>query len=314
MTLANLDGASVSGAAEKLKGILAEPSEPTQPQGESPTQASQPESINEQREQETQQNKEPVSDTEAPSRRRKAKLGDREIEFEVLTDDVDLDLIPKGLMMENDYRQKTMSLSDEKKAFDAHKSEFDAKLAELTDMVMFEADNLESDEMKELKEVDPNSYWEKFDEVKSKAEKLKAYKDARDKELMTQQMTQQQKAVEAEVAKYTQLIPEWLDETQKTKDVEKMVSFLGNSGFTEQEVGSIYDARIMSIVRKAALYDEISSQNIEAKRVQSVPKSSRPSSTTQKAEKTAHQKSMERLRQTGKLDDALAAIRNLLGG
>lgn len=307
MTLANLDGASVSGAAEKLKGILAEPSEPTQPQGESPKQASQPEPINEQRVQETQQN---VSDTEAPSRRRKAKLGDREIEFEVLTDDVDLDLIPKGLMMENDYRQKTMSLSDEKKAFDAQKSEFDAKLAELTDMVMFGADNLESDEMKELKEVDPNSYWEKFDEVKSKAEKLKAYKDARDKELMTQQ----QKAVEAEVAKYTQLIPEWLDETQKTKDVEKMVSFLGNSGFTEQEVGSIYDARIMSIVRKAALYDEISSQNIEAKRVQSVPKSSRPSSTTQKAEKTAQQKSMERLRQTGKLDDASAAIRNLLGG
>ena len=307
MTLANLDGASVSGAAEKLKGILAEPSEPTQPQGESPKQASQPEPINEQTEQETPQQ---VSDTDTPSRRRKAKLGDREIEFEVLTDDVDLDLIPKGLMMENDYRQKTMSLSDEKKAFDAQKSEFDAKLAELTDMVMFEADNLESDEMKELKEVDPNSYWEKFDEVKSKAEKLKAYKDARDKELITQQ----QKAVEAEVAKYTQLIPEWLDETQKTKDVEKMVSFLGNSGFTEQEVGSIYDARIMSIVRKAALYDDISSQNIEAKRVQSVPKSARPSSTTQKAEKTAQQKSMERLRQTGKLDDASAAIRNLLGG
>ena len=298
-------GASINDAVNKLKSILAEPSEPTQQENAQPEAKQEP--INESQAQETQPS---VSDTKAPSRRRKAKLGDREIEFEVLTEDVDLDLIPKGLMMENDYRQKTMSLSDERKAFEAKKSEFDTALADLQDMVMMKADQLESDEMKELKELDPDQYWKKFEDVKSQAEKLKAFKDKRDAELLEQQNS----LVQSELAKYTDIIPEWLDDSVKAKDVQSMVSFLSKSGFSEQEIGGLYDSRMMSVVRKAALYDQLSSKNLESKRVQSPPKSSKPASTTQAQEKTAKQKSFDRLKKTGKMSDAQAAIKNLILG
>lgn len=308
MSIANpQQGASISDAVSKLKGILSEPSEPTDSQPVEAQSTPEPKS----QEPETQpQNESKVSDTEAPSRRRKAKLGEREIEFEVLTDDVDLDLIPKGLMMENDYRQKTMSLADEKKAFDAKKSEFDQALADLQDSVMMKADALESDEMKELKELDPDQYWKKFDDVRNQAEKLKGYKEKREAELMKQQ----QELVNQEVARYTEVIPEWLDDNVKSKDVQTMVNFLGKTGFNEQEIGSLYDSRMMAVVRKAALYDEISSKNIESKRVQNVPKSSKPAAATQAAEKTSQQKSFDRLKKTGRLDDASAAIKNLILG
>jgi len=307
MSIANQPngGASINDAVNKLKSILAEPSEPTQQENAQPEAKQEP--INESQAQETQPS---VSDTKAPSRRRKAKLGDREIEFEVLTEDVDLDLIPKGLMMENDYRQKTMSLSDEKKAFEAKKSEFDSALADLQDMVMMKANQLESDEMKELKELDPDQYWKKFEDVKSQAEKLKAFKDKRDAELLEQQNS----LVQSELAKYTDIIPEWLDDSVKAKDVQSMVSFLSKSGFSEQEIGGLYDSRMMSVVRKAALYDQLSSKNLESKRVQSPPKSSKPASTTQAQEKTAKQKSFDRLKKTGKMSDAQAAIKNLILG
>jgi hypothetical protein len=305
MSIANPQGASISEAVSKLKGILAEPSEPTTEQNAQP-EAKQ-EQINQAKEPETQSK---TSDTEAPSRRRKAKLGDREIEFEVLTDDVDLDLIPKGLMMESDYRQKTMSLADERKAFEANKSEFDTKLAELQDLVLMEADNLESEEMKQLKEYDPDQYWKQFDQLKGKAERLKEYKSKRDAELLEQQ----QKLFEAETAKYTQLIPEWLDESVKQSDAKMIIDSLSKIGFSQDEIGGLYDSRMIAIARKAALYDQIQKQNIEAKRVKPVPKSSKPAATTEAAEKTHGQKSMDRLRKTGKLGDAQAAIRNLILG
>ena len=213
MDLANQSGASsIEGAVQKLNGLLSEPSKPTESK-DNPAPEAKQEPINESNAQET-----PVeqSDTDKPSRRRKAKLGEREIEFEVLTDDVDLDLIPKGLMMENDYRQKTMSLADERKAFEANKSDYDKALAELNDIVMMNAKKLDSDEMKELKELNPDQYWKEFEEVKTKADKLKSFKEKRDKELLAEQ----QKAMDAEVNKYSQIIPEWLDESVKTKDVE----------------------------------------------------------------------------------------------
>jgi hypothetical protein len=303
MSIANPQGASISDAVSKLKGILSEPSEPTDSQQPEAKQ----EPINQAKEPETQSK---TSDTDTPSRRRKAKLGDREIEFEVLTEDVDLDLIPKGLMMESDYRQKTMSLADERKAFEANKSEFDTKLAELQDLVLMEADNLESEEMKQLKEYDPDQYWKQFDQLKGKAERLKEYKAKRDAELLEQQ----QKLFEAETAKYTQLIPEWLDESVKQSDAKMIIDSLSKIGFSQDEIGGLYDSRMIAIARKAALYDQIQKQNIEAKRVKPVPKSAKPSATTEAAEKTQSQKSMDRLRQTGKLGDAQAAIRNLILG
>ena len=152
MNLANQpSGASINEAASKIKGILSEPPQPT----DSPKQETNPGPLSTETKPDPQPKKQAeVSDTEVKSRRRKAKLGDKEIEFDVITEDVDLDLIPKGLMMENDYRQKTMSLADERKAFESSKSEFDAALAELQDMVVVNANALESDEMKELKELD----------------------------------------------------------------------------------------------------------------------------------------------------------------
>ena len=303
MSLANLPGASVASAAERLKGVLSEPSEPTDSQ---PVEQSTQEPQSEAKQPETLEN----SDTEAPSRRRKAKLGDKEIEFEILSDDIDPDLVPKGLMMENDYRQKTMSLSEEKKALESKKSEMDGQLQELSDLLMLEAEQLDSEQMKELKELDPDKYWQKFDETKSKAEKFKQLKEQRDSELLEQQ----KQVVQHEVERYTQVIPEWLDESTKTKDVEKMVGFLTNNGFNQDEIASVYDARTMSIIRKAALFDEISKTDIAAKRVQTAPKSAKPAATTGTTDKTARQKSMDRLKKTGKVNDAQAAIKNLILG
>jgi hypothetical protein len=271
---------SFNDAVNKLNGILSEPSQPTAPNGNPAPEANQG-LVGESSEAETHKLN---ADTQGESQ------GDTK--------------------QESDYQKKMSSLNEERKAFESQKSEFDTKLNELTDLVMSNAQDLESDEMKELKELDPTEYWKKFEAVKSQAEKLKSYREQRDSELADQYS----KLVQSEQTKYAEVIPEWLDDKAKSSDIQMMGAYLKKTGFSDQEIGSIYDSRHLATIRKAALYDQITakSKDIQSKRVKEPPKSATPSSTNQAQEKTRRQKSMDRLKQTGKLNDATAAIKDIL--
>jgi len=217
-------------------------------------------------------------DTETPSRRVKAKLDGREIEFDVVTEDVDLDLIPKGLMMEKSYRQKTMEHADNVREFEAKKSEFDSALAQLYDQIEYEAKQLESDEMKELKELDPDEFERKRLNVEKKVSLFKQHQEQRNQEILAQQ----QELARQEMAKLPEIIPEWMDDKVMQQDTQKISSMLKDTyGFNDQEIGSIVDSRVISIARKAALYDEIQAASLETNRKQKIPKSSKSNSTAQ---------------------------------
>lgn len=304
MTLANPQGASISEARNKLSGILSE-----RPQ-EAPTE---PQKAEEPAEKSIGDSETPDSDTGDNPRRFKAKLGEKDIEFEVLTDDVDFDQLPKGLMMESDYRKKTMSLAEERKAFESKQAEVSKKITDLEDMLMYEAKWLEGDEAKQLREVDSDAYLDKYEKLKSKAEKLKRYKDEQQEE----SSKKLEEKVKAEIEKYTDVIPEWLDHNSKNDDLLKMEKTLSKAGFSEDDLKSFWgiDHRLMSLFRKASLYDAIQSQQIDKKRVKDVPKSTKPSSTSSgEVEKTVLQKKLEKARSSGKIRDAQAAIKDILGG
>ena len=116
------------------------------------------------------------------------------------------------------------------------------------------------------------------------------------------------------MAKYTQVIPEWLDESVKAEDTSKMVKFLDKAGFSSEEIGSIYDSRIMSIVRKATLFDEIASTNLEEKRVTTAPKSMSATNTAPSKEDSRLQKVRDRAKKSGKVKDVAELIREMAGG
>lgn len=291
----------INEATNQIRAML-EPSEPTD------SANAQPEA--QQYDDETGADTLENSDTPPPSRRRKAKLGDREVELEILTEDVDPDEIVKGIMMENDYRQKTMSLADERRYLDAQKGQLDTVLADLQDQIMMDASELESEEMRELKEIDPTSYWEKFEAVKKRAEKFKQYREQRNYELQQQQQIMAQQ----EMARYTDVIPEWLNEEVKAADLKNMAMTMAAAGFSDAEMQNIWDSRHINLLRKAALYDQIKSQNLEEKRVKKQTKSVAPSSNLPPDGRTKKGKAMDRLKKTGKVTDAQKAIQNILFG
>ena len=227
---------------------------------------------------ETPQGENPQGDTQTPSRRVKAQLDGREVEFDVVTKDVDLDIVPKGIMMEKDYRKKTAEHAENVRAFEAKQSEFDGALAALYDQIEYEAKQLESDEMKELKEVDPDEFERKRLAIERNVSKFKQYQENRNQELISQQ----QELAKQERAKLPEMIPEWMDDKVMQQETLKISTMLKNTyGFKDQEIGGIYDSRVISIARKAALYDEIQTASLENNRKQKVPKSSKSNSTAE---------------------------------
>jgi len=286
--------------AERLKGILSEPTKPTDSQAEAkePAEQSKPEA-------ETLE-----SDTKAESKRRKAKLGDIEVEFEIFSDDIDPEIFEKSLMMESDYRKKTMSLSDEKKALESQKAELDAIFSDAKALIEFEADQLASDELKELRESDPDEYLNRIESTKKKAEKYNDWKSKRDKDLLDKQ----QKDVEQELARLTQVIPEFLDDGKKQEGLTKAAKWLQTKGFSESYISSVYKPEEIEAFYKAAMYDEIMSQDLSKKRVKSAPKTLKSEPNVDDSQKKSeYQQLRDNLKKSGHRNDAQAAIKKLLG-
>ena len=294
----------VNGAAARLKSmLLSEQDKPT----DTPKPDGEAQAANSHSQAETPSDD---GDTKPADRRFKAKLGDKDVEFELLSDDFDLSEVPKALMMEADYRKKTSEVSQSRKEIEAQKAEIDKKLGELAQSLEFEVTNFDSPEMIEMKEQDPEQYWSHVDKVKTKAQQYRDWQQKR----IDESQAEQRKVIEKEMAKYSESIPEWLDDGVKKSDMQKMGKTLLQSGFNEQEIGAFYDHRLMSLIRKAALYDELKSQNLEAKRVVKAPKSVTPSGKQTESDqaKSAQQKSRDRLKQTGRISDAQAAIKQII--
>lgn len=222
---------------------------------------------------------EPVEATPELTRRVTTELDGREIELEVITDDVDLDLIPKSLMMEKAFRQKTMSLADDRRALEEKVNTLDQKLLELSEQIQYDMYLLESDEMKKLKEYDPDEFEKERLKVEKKLSKFKSFQEERGKEILDQQNALKK----ADREKIPDLIPEWLDEKVAKEDYKKISSYLVSYGIKEDEVDGVLDnsgSVTLATLRKAALYDEIQSAPVEKNVSRKAPKTSTPNSTS----------------------------------
>lgn len=292
MTLANLPGAN-RGLESKLEAILEGNSEPARPtESQEPEMAAAEEPVNNVKtEAETQ-----LSDTEPKSRRLTTKLGDREVEYEILSDisDEDAEVLRLGSMMEQDYRTKTMDLSKERKKLESEAEKLNGKVAELEGILSYDANWLESDEAKELREDDPDSYLTRIDSIKRKAEVYQKFKA----EQQEKAQEKYQEQIQGEIAKYSQVIPDWLDESKRDSDLLQIEKTLSGAGFDKEFIGSVWgmDHRFMSLLRKAALFDLVQSKNLKVKETVKKQKSLSPEAKQDPKVKTKTQKVKEDFR------------------
>lgn len=293
------DGTSVNAAAQKLRGILSEQTQPTD----------SPQAPEEAAETSTAEAETPAGDTETNPRRVKAKLDDIDVEFEILTEGVNPELIPKGLMMESDYRKKTMSLAEERKALEAEKGKIAEKMSDLEAVLSIELDALNGEEGEELKKYDPEEYLKRVDAAQKKHDRLSKYKA----EKAESKAAKKQKRIDENVSKWAEAVPEWLDQDVMKKDLEESANMLIDAGYTKEELSEFYDYRLMGVLRKAAMFDKMKKSDVSSKKVKTPPKSlsgGAKNITANPREEFERKKSA--LKSSGKLKDAQEALKLML--
>lgn len=294
---ANPSGATdIGGAVNRLSTLFA-----TEPEGQ-PTDAEVVQDAPETEEVEVKADT-PEGDTQPETETYKVKVGDEEKE-------VTIEELRKGYMMESDYRQKTSEVAERRKASEAKELELDQRLAATEVMLDVDLKAMQSQEMLDLKENDPEAYLQKFESVQKRYQAFQGEHQKRQSE----KQALHNELIKKELELLDTAIPEWLDEEVKAKEANDLTKRWSEMGYSAEEINGFVDHRRIVESRKAMLYDKLMSQDLSSKEVKAPPKAQQPGTATAGEDRVDQRiKDMRgKLRKTGKVQDAAKLFRSLM--
>lgn len=247
--------------------------------------------------------------------------------LEVDGEETTVEELRNGYLRQKDYTRKTQELADNRKAMQAELAELDRERAEYAQLLPAMAERIEQAAEQEpdwdkLYDTDPTMaakaerQWRKQQDerqaqlqaVKAEQERMRQIAEHKNQQLQ-QQYLQQQREILPEV------IPEWRDRKVAAAEATQIRDFLLGEGFTEQDVGGMTNATLVKLARKAMLYDrgENRANQVKAKPKKPATKTLKSGSraTQPKRASPAHE-AQKRARQTGRVQDAAAAIKAIL--
>lgn len=231
--------------------------------------------------------------------------------------EVSLDELKSGYSMEADYRQKTAKLAEQSRALEAERQTYKQQLDALVPQLQKAAASKWSTvDWQSLAKSDPARYVELQAEYHAEMSRL-ATANAEHRRLKEADDKARAEQFREFVAGQERLLVEKmpvLKDPEKAKAVKQEISkYLSENGFTEQEIGGVADHRAVNLAWKAMQYDKAVAAKkaaiqkaAPAKPVQR-PGVARPARTD--ADRVAE--ASNRLKKTGRVDDAAAAFKAL---
>ena len=235
--------------------------------------------------------------------------------------EVTLDELQKGYSRTQDYTRKTQQVAEARKAAEAElqavraEREQYAQLLVALDQQVKAAAEPQIDWDRLYKE-DPIEYVRQREVMRENKEKAAAIQAERQRlaEIAQQEQMQQLQAVkEKEAQALLEAIPSWKDPAKAKAEKAMLVEFGQRMGFTPQELGNIYDHRVVLALRKAALYDHMQAKRQGIKPVtNNGPKPAKPGAAGRVSQMSDSVRAKQRLAKTGRVEDAASAIELLL--
>jgi len=232
-----------------------------------------------------------------------------------------------GYQMEADYRRKTSELAEQRKAFEAEREqtaqELSRQYAEAQQITSILDQQLtaeyQSVDWNNLRVTDPAEFAAKKQEFNERYNYIQGLKSNVNYQLQQQQeqMTHKQavelhQMLQEESQRLAEAVPEFKDEAKAKAVKSEMKDYLKGLGYSEQEIGNIYDHRHVMILKDAMEYRKLKSKGVEVKnKVVTAPKLLKPGSNESRSDASqgAIRDKIARLKKTGKLEDAAALIK-----
>lgn len=286
---------------------------PKNPEAPKPEAATQEEAPKAEEEQATEVSQEESPQPEIRKHKLKVKTdegSDEEIE-------VDEEELKRGYMKSADYSRKTAQLAREREAVQAKVREaVEPKLREYDDRLSVaqqliemslahDPQSLDPAFMRELSKNNPAEYVERKARLEEAQSKLGLIYQERQK-IAAQTEEESQKALQKSIREAHETlstkVPGW------SKELYGKILETGKKyGFKAEEVGAITDPRAIEILNDARQWREFKSKPPEKVKAD-VPKVVKPGTAEKPAEKDPSKDAMDRLKKTGKRDDAVAAM------
>lgn len=235
--------------------------------------------------------------------------------------EVTLDELQKGYSRTQDYTRKTQQVAEMRKqteaeltAIRAEREQYAQLLGALSEQVKAAAEpQIDWDR---LYQEDPIEYVRQREVMRENREKAAAIQAEQQRLAEISQQEQMQK-LQTHKAKESQAlleaIPTWKDPAKAKAEKAMLIEFGQKMGFTPQELGNIYDHRVVLALRKAALYDQMQAKRQGIKPVtNNGPKPAKPGAAGRVSQMSDSVRAKQRLAKTGRVDDAASAIELML--
>jgi len=213
----------------------------------------------------------------------------------------------EGYQRQSDYSRNIVAIKEEKQRLDLERAQMKQALDMAIPLLQSQVE-VEPD-WAAIHRDDPINYPILRDQWRDRQEKLNAmrYEQARLQQAQQEQeMAARQKLVE-EGGKYlAQTFKEWADPEKRQAATRELRSYGVKQGFTDEELGQVYDPRYVVILEKARRYDALQSNRPKPVK-QEGPKPMRGGANTSTPMRGNDvQRVQQRLKATGHVNDAAA--------
>ena len=233
---------------------------------------------------------------------------------------VTLDELQKGYSRTQDYTRKTQQIAEVRKQVEQETQAVRAEREQYAQLLGALQAQLQSSEpqvdLERLYQEDPIEWVRQKEIMRERQEKLGAIQSEQQRLFQVTQY-EQQRAMEAQLASQQEALlaalPDWKDPKKAKVEKALLVESAKAAGFSDEDLKSVYDHRLVLLLRKAALFDQMVSKRQGIKPVvNNGPRPAKPGAAGRVSTTTESVRAKQRLAKTGRIDDATSAIELLL--
>ena len=233
---------------------------------------------------------------------------------------VTLDELQKGYSRTQDYTRKTQQIAEVRKQVEQETQAVRAEREQYAQLLGALQAQLQTSEpqvdLERLYHEDPIEWVRQKEVLRERQEKAYAIQ-AEQQRLSQLSQQEQQRAMEAhldsEKDALLAALPEWRDPKKAKAEKALVLESAKSVGFSDDDLKSVYDHRLVLLLRKAAMYDQMVSKRQGIKPVvNNGPRPAKPGAAGRVSTTTESTRAKQRLAKTGRVDDAASAIELLL--
>ena len=234
---------------------------------------------------------------------------------------VTLDELQKGYSRTQDYTRKTQQIAEVRKQVEQETQAVRAERQQYAQLLGALQAQLQVSEpqvdLERLYNEDPIEWVRQKEVLRERQEKAYAIQ-AEQQRLSYVGQQEQQRAMEEHLESQKDALlaalPEWRDPKKAKAEKALVLESAKSVGFSDEDLKSVYDHRLVLLLRKAAMYDQMVSKRQGIKPVvNNGPRPAKPGAAGRVSTTTESTRAKQRLAKTGRIDDAADAIYKLLG-